>query len=400
MDSLFTKNLGHTIAGGLGVIGDVSMVLENTDFTMNTTDDADSGGGGGLVTLGGTISLTGGKFEQNITPNQAGAMLVQSPGTISNVLINNNGAHDAGGVVAAAQDPPIVFDHVTITNNQATGSAGGIWIVGAGSLNYSDVSGNRAGAHGGGVVLEGSNVRVDHSVVASNMTNTGDGAGILVPHGGATIENTTVNSNSAHGSGGGIYVGEPPSYGGYSVDPASVDVYFSTVDANAALVGAANIHDLFGDSEVSLFGSIIAYPGAQPNCNAGLNSNGNNIESAHSCALNTTTDLKDTDPLLGALANNGGPTRSQAIAADSPARDFVTVSCPPPADDQRGYGRPVNGACDGGAFEFGATPVTFTPTPSPIHSATQHRHAIRVGISISIATHVHRLNPRLGRCQL
>jgi hypothetical protein len=48
----------------------------------------------------------------------------------------------------------------------------------------------------------------------------------------------------------------------------------------------------------------------------------------------------------------------------SPAIDAGSLDCPPPARDQRGYGRPVDGdsddqaICDIGAFEFGAVPLT------------------------------------------
>jgi hypothetical protein len=68
------------------------------------------------------------------------------------------------------------------------------------------------------------------------------------------------------------------------------------------------------------------------------------------------TDLIGVDPMLGPLANNGGPTETQALLAGSPAIDAADPR--PPADhatrcpttDQRGVAR--NGRCDIGAFEF------------------------------------------------
>jgi hypothetical protein len=58
------------------------------------------------------------------------------------------------------------------------------------------------------------------------------------------------------------------------------------------------------------------------------------------------------------LANNGGPTRTHALVAGSPAIDTVTDgTCPPPARDQRGVRRPQDGnhdgaaICDTGSFE-------------------------------------------------
>jgi hypothetical protein len=59
-----------------------------------------------------------------------------------------------------------------------------------------------------------------------------------------------------------------------------------------------------------------------------------------------------TDPLLGPLALNGGPTATMAIAPGSPAIDGVpTAGAGCPATDQRGVRRPQGRRCDNGAFE-------------------------------------------------
>jgi hypothetical protein len=62
--------------------------------------------------------------------------------------------------------------------------------------------------------------------------------------------------------------------------------------------------------------------------------------------------------LNSTLANNGGPTRTHALVAGSPAIDTVADgTCPPPNQDQRGVRRPQDGdndgaaICDTGAFE-------------------------------------------------
>jgi hypothetical protein len=61
-----------------------------------------------------------------------------------------------------------------------------------------------------------------------------------------------------------------------------------------------------------------------------------------------------SNPLLGPLQNNGGPTQTHALLAGSPAIDAVTSGCPPPPTDQRGVLRPQGAACDIGAYELGA----------------------------------------------
>jgi hypothetical protein len=64
-----------------------------------------------------------------------------------------------------------------------------------------------------------------------------------------------------------------------------------------------------------------------------------------------SSDRLHVDPLLGPLADNGGPTETMRIGAASPARDAIpTPACGQPFD-QRGVHRPQGPACDIGAFE-------------------------------------------------
>jgi hypothetical protein len=82
-----------------------------------------------------------------------------------------------------------------------------------------------------------------------------------------------------------------------------------------------------------------------------------------------TGDLINTDPLLGPLQNNGGPTSTHALLPGSPAIDAGDPSfTPPPWYDQRGpnFWRLRNDRIDIGSFEVQAgTKVTPTPTPTP-----------------------------------
>lgn len=70
-------------------------------------------------------------------------------------------------------------------------------------------------------------------------------------------------------------------------------------------------------------------------------------------------DRNNTDPLLNALADNGGPTQTFALQNTSPAINEVRINtgtCP--ATDQRGVGRPIGPRCDIGAVESpDTTPV-------------------------------------------
>src|SRR4029077_19791568 len=84
--------------------------------------------------------------------------------------------------------------------------------------------------------------------------------------------------------------------------------------------------------------------------------------------LNGPGDQINTDPMLGPLQNNGGPTFTHALLPGSPAIDAGDPNFTPPPDyDQRGPGfvRVFNGRIDVGSFE-----VQPTPTPTPTATAT------------------------------
>ena len=74
-------------------------------------------------------------------------------------------------------------------------------------------------------------------------------------------------------------------------------------------------------------------------------------------AFNQTGDRTSvTDPKLGALSNNGGPTQTHALLSGSPAINAIpqgTNSCGTTfTEDQRGVSRPQGSNCDIGSFEL------------------------------------------------
>jgi hypothetical protein len=88
-----------------------------------------------------------------------------------------------------------------------------------------------------------------------------------------------------------------------------------------------------------------------------LSSDGHNLCSDATCGLTHAGDKQNTDPMLGPLADNGRSTQTRALLAGSPAIDFRSSDCPPPATDQRGIARPQGARCDIGAFEAPAAHV-------------------------------------------
>lgn len=91
-----------------------------------------------------------------------------------------------------------------------------------------------------------------------------------------------------------------------------------------------------------------------------MTSHGYNLSSDGTCNFNGPGDLNNTNPLLGSLQNNGGPTNTMALPSGSPAVDAGNpIGCTDSfghllKTDQRGKPRPDledTGGCDMGAFE-------------------------------------------------
>ncbi len=94
---------------------------------------------------------------------------------------------------------------------------------------------------------------------------------------------------------------------------------------------------------MTLRNTIVANSVGAGNCGGAITNGGNNIDSAATCGWGAVSgSMSSTNPLLGALANNGGPTATFALLPGSPAIDGVTFSAPnsAPSTDQRGLARP------------------------------------------------------------
>ncbi len=198
-----------------------------------------------------------------------------------------------------------------------------------------------------GAIASGGNVVVADSTFSGNASPT-LGGGILISAGSATVVNST-------------FVGNTARYGG-AVCSASASP--STLRNN---VFVANGASQSGGAVEDAFGAVAADHNLYwDNADA----NGAQASPCHGCASNTLPAY--ADPLLGPLADNGGPTRTHAPALDSAAidrGDDVACSAAPVAGlDQRGVVRPHGAHCDLGAVESNERVFAdgFQAPPGPV----------------------------------
>jgi len=160
--------------------------------------------------------------------------------------------------------------------------------------------------------------------------------------GTATINNSTISGNTArYGSGGGIDSG------------GTATINNSTISGNTAQYASG----IYGTATIQ--NSIVAN-NSGGNCSGTLTSKGYNLSGDNTCNFNNIGDLNNTDPMLGPLQNNGGPTQTMALSSGSPAIDAGRPSgCTDGqghllTTDQRGKPRhdtEDSGGCDMGAYE-------------------------------------------------
>jgi hypothetical protein len=212
-------------------------------------------------------------------------------------------------------------------------------------------------------------VQILDSLVARNtaqaiggLANSSDQSLMLISN--STIANNTALAAAASGP---IAV-----VGGFS-NRGATTIVDSTIAGNRIAGGAIAIG---GDNIISqastgtslgilrLINTIVADASPNGNCSGTIQSGGHNLDSDGTCGLGAGTDQSNIDPLLAPLANNGGPTDTRALTANSPAVD-AGAGCA--ATDQRGVARPAGGACDIGAFEspFTAPGPVVTPPVTP-----------------------------------
>ena len=347
----------------------------------NSTISGNNAASGGATFTDGPLTIATSTLSDNHTTGGGGAISAgQKYGPLSitdSTISGNTSAGDAGGVGAYSlgfakyhATTQNQITRTTITGNTAGGPGGGLYVgglSGGGSsftVDHSTISDNDAGvgAQGGGIeigyTIEGAFRTVD-STVSGNSANIGAGVAIstqnlpqVTDSGSISFDNSTIASNTAATSGGGMYVGiYGPSGGGPYTYSATIPLN-STIAAGNTANGAGDDLD---QADVATTGgfdlafSLVQAPGD------GVVSQANSIF--------------NTDPQLGALGSNGGPTQTQLPAATSPVLDAGNNPLAL-ATDQRGDPRTVDLSASNAAdaTDIGAVEV---PPPTPPAPATK-----------------------------
>ncbi|MBL1110476.1 CSLREA domain-containing protein [Streptomyces sp. 5-8] len=248
---------------------------------------------------------------------------------------------DTGGG-GIANGHHMTLRRVAVTGNSA-GYGGGIFNIPGSHLDLIDstVSGNVAG-EAGGIRFDDSGTVTNSTVAGNRVTNPGDRPGSLAGYGGGidirgrgpvVILNSTIVGNSSSDGGGGVNIA--PAYLDslpYPI-PDVVDLPLGRLTLRNSVVAGNTVDGKGADCKKAF---------------ATITSEGHNIDGDGSCRLTAAGDLPSRTPLIGPLADNGGPTDTAALLPGSPALD-AAAGCP--ATDQRGVARPQGAACDIGAYE-------------------------------------------------
>jgi hypothetical protein len=202
----------------------------------------------------------------------------------------------------------------------------------------------------------------NNSASQYGLTVTSKGGGILNDSGSLIITNSTISGNSCSAFSPEPLFAAVASGGGIS-NGGDLQITSSTIAHNSASGDQAFGGGIYGAGPTRTDSSIIALNSALTGPDfagmVGLQSTGYNIVGNNADAVINSqptdqigTPASPIDPLLGPLADNGGPTLTHALQPGSPAINRGDPAAPPL--DQRGYSR--LGVPDVGAFEFNGVP--------------------------------------------
>jgi hypothetical protein len=272
------------------------------------------------------LSLWGVELRDNVSKGKGGASAVLGDSSLElyEVWLDDNRSGDDGGALYFKGPGSLTADDCYFSDNHAEGDGGGIWL----------------GMGGGG----GSGQHVRGCTFSMNEAEGGGGAVHL--SGALYVNNSTFSKNAALRG------------GAFAVRGGGLNVENSTLAKNKANQGSGIFEDSTGPTSWIYVGnSIVANTKSNNYSGDGLESLGANIDTGTTCGFDAPGDMENTNPKLGTLKDNGGPTPTIALLGTSPALDSGDDSMADPWDqrnlrrvDLPGVGLPGYSS-DIGAFE-------------------------------------------------
>ena len=363
-----TLTANTSIDGG-GVVtlsgGGVTRVLStNAGVTVTLANLTISGGfstrvgdDGAAVSNSGMLTVMRSAFSGNYA-SFGGAVFNSGTLTVTDSMFSGNMAVE-GGAIDNARPGSAVVTNTTFSDNRTT-DGGAVYNSGTAVVRYSTFTGNSANF--GGAIFNSNTFTGTGDTFAGNHATDGGAisdSGITV-----AVTDSTFSGNSALDNGGAVE--------NNSGDFTGTNCTFSGNSAGSG--GAIASRNPVTGGTVTLTNTILAGSPSGGNCyispGAAVADGGNNIDDGSTCGFTgigcTTTSGSSfcaTSPLLApaGLADNGGPTQTIALDANSPAIDGgnESVCGAPPVNnlDQRGFARPGLGAssCSIGAYEYNSS---------------------------------------------
>lgn len=361
-----TLENGRASTHGAAVFANTGGEFTAIDATFRDNHATTAGrdiGGGALYMRGAVVAISGSVFSGNSGANGGAIGNLRSNLSIVNTVFFSNEASGTGGIAGqGGYGGGVYIDgmHQTIAPRELTvcGTA---------------FEANESHTDGGGLYIylyPGEEALVSQSAFTENRIDAGDGNGGAIYHQREllTLQNSTLAGNFAASVGGGIFVGPDSeanitnvTFTANEADGLGGAIFSWDSPTNVTHATIANNHGFFsggisGGTNVTLTNTIIAnntheepYNGL--NCQAAMTDGGGNVQYPEFRPNGTRDDLcvanpLIANPLLGALADNGGPTQTLLPAANSPAL-AIGQNCA--SIDQRGNSRAA--PCDSGAVE-------------------------------------------------
>jgi len=132
--------------GGIYVHEDGELIASNLRILGNQATGSDTGGGGGIIAIGGSIDLSNAIIAGNETEGRGGGIDVNNTvrGMLTNVTITGNTALNGGAVFLRDSSSAFTFHNVIISSNRATDQGDGVMDYGGSNptFSYTDVYDN------------------------------------------------------------------------------------------------------------------------------------------------------------------------------------------------------------------------------------------------------------------